>query len=73
MQLILALSALVALALIYFFLPETSHPGMRGIDKYLLKHPEARQKGRVGFKWVNPFVTLKLLRSPNLLALVSRH
>jgi hypothetical protein len=72
MQLILALASLVAFALIYFFLPETSHPGARGIDKFLLTHPEVRHKGRVGFKWINPLVALELLRSPNLLALVSR-
>ncbi|KAH7924084.1 MFS general substrate transporter [Leucogyrophana mollusca] len=47
--------------LVYLLLPETSHPGTRGIEKL----PESR---RSRFVWINPLGSLWLLRSPNLLA-----
>ncbi|KAI0782099.1 major facilitator superfamily domain-containing protein [Abortiporus biennis] len=45
-----------------FFLPETSHPGTRGVEKVT----EAGDKSR--FVVINPFKCLALLRSPNALA-----
>ncbi|KAL5533973.1 hypothetical protein ACEPAG_433 [Sanghuangporus baumii] len=47
--------------LVLFFLPETSHPGERGIEK---ANPNSR-----GLVWLNPFRSLWLLQSPNLLAI----
>lgn len=68
MQLILGAATLIALAGMLLFFPETSHPGARGIDKW-------RQQAAVGmrfkFVWVNPLSALWLLKSPNLLAVVS--
>lgn len=64
MQYVLCIAAIFALAIIVFGFPETSQPGLRGIDKLL----EA-EKGR--FVWLNPLDGLWLLRSPNLLAVVS--
>lgn len=45
-------------------LPETCHQGTRGIDK--LGGTASSRK----FVWINPFASLGLLRSPNLLAMV---
>lgn len=51
--------------LTFLLQPETSQPGARGIDK-------ARAEGRkVGWVWLNPLKSLGLLRSPNVLFLVS--
>jgi len=44
--------------LLFFFLPETAHPGTRGIDKI-----EGQKKA---FVWINPFRCLAFLRSPNV-------
>lgn len=70
MQNALCICGLIAFVLVYFFLPETSHPGGRGIDREL-KNAEA--KGIVAKRWhfLNPFKSLMLLRSPNLMAIVS--
>ncbi|KAJ8588637.1 MFS general substrate transporter [Rhizopogon salebrosus TDB-379] len=57
----LAAWGLLEMFLIYFFLPETSHPGTMGIDKVL-------RKRRFHIAWVNPLSSLLLLRSPNLFA-----
>ena len=57
--------AFFLIILFTFFLPETSHPGARGIDKLL-------EKGeKPGFVVLNPFSSLWLLRSPNILLVVS--
>jgi hypothetical protein len=48
----------------HFGLPDTSHPGTRGIDKAF--------GGKFKWVWLNPFKCLWYMRSPNLLALVSR-
>ena len=57
--------AIVCWVLTFFFQPETSQPGARGIDK-------ARAKGeKVGWVWLNPLKSVALLRSPNVLFLVS--
>jgi len=65
LHLSLAAFALTAFACILFCFPETSHPGVRGIDKYY-------QEGRVHPRWrpviLNPFAQLDMLRSPSILA-----
>ncbi|KAJ7502894.1 MFS general substrate transporter [Mycena galericulata] len=53
-------------------LPETSHPGTRGIDKIEPElidgsEPQASRKFTMRWVWLNPFSCLWLLRSPNLL------
>lgn len=63
MQYSVAVASIVAFTLMYYFLPETSHPGERGFEK--------RPVSERGWVWLNPLKSLKLLRSPNLLALVS--
>ncbi|EGN96468.1 hypothetical protein SERLA73DRAFT_112755 [Serpula lacrymans var. lacrymans S7.3] len=60
MQLILGGWGLIAIVLVFLFLPETTHPGTRGKDKV----PETERRR---FKLVNPFDSLWLLRSPNVL------
>ncbi|KAK0463404.1 MFS general substrate transporter [Armillaria novae-zelandiae] len=64
-QIALAFAGFVAFVLMFLFLPETSHPGSRGIDKMR----EADGALSKGWKWVwlNPFASLALLRSPNLM------
>ncbi|OAX33669.1 MFS general substrate transporter [Rhizopogon vinicolor AM-OR11-026] len=52
---------LLEMLLIYLSLPETSHPGVMGIEKVTAKR-------RFNIAWVNPLSSLWLLRSPNLLA-----
>ncbi|KII89528.1 hypothetical protein PLICRDRAFT_109834 [Plicaturopsis crispa FD-325 SS-3] len=70
MQLSLGLSGLIAFVLMYFLLPETSHPNARGIDK--LAAEEGLPEGVTPRKWVwvNPMGSLRLLRSPNLVAVM---
>ncbi|KAF9026821.1 MFS general substrate transporter [Hymenopellis radicata] len=60
----LAVAGLLTFLLLFTFLPETSHPGSRGIDKYRAKLGDSN-----GFEWVwlNPFASLAILRSPNIL------
>lgn len=59
---VVALSFLVFTILLQ---PETSQPGARGMDK-------ARARGeKVGLVMLNPFKSLALLRSPNILLVVS--
>lgn len=69
MQLIVGAIGLVVFGIIWFYMPETSHPGARGIDKLRLK-----AESGVRIKWtnylVNPFAPLGLLRAPNVLAVV---
>lgn len=48
---------------VYFFLPETSHPGERGAERMF-------GEGKRRWQWLNPFSSLALLRAPNLLVLV---
>ena len=63
MQLALMVAGLVMFTLVFFFLPETSHPGTRGVDK--------AEGGRVRWVWLNPFGSAALLRSPNVTLVVS--
>ncbi|KAJ7131059.1 MFS general substrate transporter [Mycena epipterygia] len=55
-----------------FYLPETSHPGVTGLEKMAkieLKAtdtPDTEQRPPFRWVWLNPFACLWLLRSPNL-------
>lgn len=60
MQVILGVCAGVMLLVVLAFLPETSHPGTRGVDKMIEKD------GKSGWVWLNPFKAIALLRSPNV-------
>lgn len=66
MQFALAVCGVLAFIAMGLFLPETSHPGTRGIDKVA----RDSQGSRPAFVWVNPLSSLWLMRSPNLLATV---
>lgn len=62
MQYAVAIAGVISYGLMFFLLPETSHPNSRGVDKL----PNSGWK----WAWLNPFRCLWLLRSPNLLTLV---
>lgn len=64
MQAILSAFGLVEFVAMYFFFPETSQPGARGIDKL------ASESQRSRFIFINPLRPLALLRSPILLLIV---
>jgi len=59
---ILGLLGLIAFTAIYLFFPETSQPGVRGIDKMKEEHGSSRS-----FVFINPLRSLLLLRSPIML------
>ncbi|THH29030.1 hypothetical protein EUX98_g5165 [Antrodiella citrinella] len=59
MQLALAVAGVATLVFVIVFLPETSHPGVRGVDKV--------EEGKTKWVWLNPLKSLTLLRSPNVL------
>ncbi|KAK7679623.1 hypothetical protein QCA50_017334 [Cerrena zonata] len=65
MQTILFGLGFVMLLVTMFLLPETSHPGARGVDKLV------EAEGRSRWVWLNPFECLSLLRSPNIILLAS--
>lgn len=65
MQVGVGFAALLTFSLMYFGMPETSHPGTRGIDKMF--------DGKFKWVWLNPFRCLRFMRSPILFALVSQH
>ena len=68
----LFVTGLAAFLLILFFLPETSHPGARGVDKALEGLDDCHtERRRSTFVFLNPLSSLALLRSPNLMAMVS--
>ncbi|KAG1808328.1 major facilitator superfamily domain-containing protein [Suillus variegatus] len=48
---------------IYLSFPETSHPGTLGIDKL-------SSRGSTHIAWINPLSSLRLLRSPNVSAVM---
>ncbi|KAF8889821.1 hypothetical protein BD779DRAFT_1519102 [Infundibulicybe gibba] len=60
----------LAIMLLLFF-PETSHPGKRGIDKLQPAPASSLWRSWKPFL-INPLRPLSLLRSPNILAVVSR-
>ena len=64
MQTGVGFAAFLTYVLMYVGMPDTSHPGTRGIDK--------RFDGKFKWVWLNPFKCLWYMRSPNLLALVSQ-
>lgn len=62
MQLVLAVSGVLALACVIAFFPETMPPNTRGIDK------KCQETGRRwSFEFINPLTPLWLLRSPLLM------
>jgi MFS family permease len=76
MQLIIFAMSFVALICIAVFLPETSHPGSRGVDKLLALEANIGLSPGVksrAWKWVwlNPFKALAMLRGPNILFVIS--
>ena len=71
MQMALAASGLVGLTCVVVFLPETSHPGSRGVDKLAYDLLGTRRPTRWKLEFINPFGALWLLRSPVLMAVVS--
>lgn len=60
-QVALGVWGLIQMGLMYWFLPETAHPGTRGIDR--LKDEGSRKR----LVLVNPFRSLGMLRSPILI------
>jgi len=64
MQLALGIVGLLSFLAIFFFFPETYHPGKRGVDKL---DPNLHPRWRPVL--LNPLQPLWLLRSPNLLAI----
>ena len=68
MQAALGITGFMTFVSILLFFPETSQPGARGIDKLQLTTAGAASRPVV---FINPFKCLLLLRSPNLLAVVS--
>ncbi|KAK7679622.1 hypothetical protein QCA50_017333 [Cerrena zonata] len=60
MQVFLSGFGFLLLLATFFTLPETSHPGARGVDKMI------EAEGRSTWVWLNPFSSLKLLKSPNI-------
>jgi hypothetical protein len=71
MQLALGLMGVAIFVAILLFLPETSHPGTRGIDKLAVKMVESGASSSRMLVFVNPFRPLTLMRSPNLMVVVS--
>lgn len=63
MQYVLFISAVLTYIPIVLSLPETSHPGARGIDKIA-------EDEKSNFVFLNPLGCYWLLRSPNLFAVV---
>ncbi|KAK0472280.1 MFS general substrate transporter [Armillaria novae-zelandiae] len=63
MQFILGGAGFGAFVCMYLFFSETSHPGVRGVDKLKIE-----EHSKAPFVWVNPLRSLALLRSPNLVA-----
>ena len=77
MQMFIFSMGLVAFIFVALFLPETSHPGTRGID---LLHAREVSEGlgsspiktkRWRMVWINPFKSLVMLRGPVILFVVS--
>ncbi|KAF7318780.1 hypothetical protein HMN09_00390300 [Mycena chlorophos] len=70
-QLGLFVTGLVIFCAVYFLMPETAHPGTRGVDKLLSRDRnsdgEDSERRRTPIVWLNPFGCLWLLRSPNVL------
>ncbi|KAF8577031.1 MFS general substrate transporter [Ramaria rubella] len=69
MQLLIFSMGLVGFISVATFLPETSHPGCRGIDKYFTPDVIGVPAKKRAWKWVwlSPFQSLTLLRGPVIL------
>ncbi|KZS89819.1 MFS general substrate transporter, partial [Sistotremastrum niveocremeum HHB9708] len=65
MQGCLGVVGLIALLLVILLLPETMHPGTRGIDRAQTELVNGEKKAR-RFVFLNPFSALALMRSPVL-------
>lgn len=70
MQFALGMAGLIGFIFMFAFFPETSHPNSRGIDKVIRNSDGTKISS--GFKIINPFKTLLLLRSPLLIMMVRR-
>lgn len=67
LQLALGMCGVALFATVLLFLPETSWPRTRGIDKLR----EADESVDVRWSWLrNPFAHISIFRSPNVLAAV---
>ena len=64
MQAGVGFAAALTYLIMHVGMPDTSHPGTRGIDKEF--------GGAFKWVWLNPFRCLRYMRSPNLLAMVSQ-
>ena len=64
MQAGVGFAAALTYLLMHVGMPDTSHPGTRGIDKEF--------GGTFKWVWLNPFKCLRYMRSPNLFAMVSQ-
>jgi len=71
MQVALGVLGVAIFVAILLFLPETSHPGTRGIDKLVTELVESGASSSRMIVFVNPFKALTLMRSPNLMVVVS--
>jgi hypothetical protein len=67
MQGMLGLVGLIAFIAVYYFFPETSQPGARGIDK--MKATDGTNSSR-SLIFINPLQSIWLLRSPIMLSMV---
>lgn len=79
MQFILFIASTLLAIFMLVYLPETSQPRSRGIDKLLESESslvgeddvDRSSKQRRRWVWLNPFQSVAMFRSPNLLAVVS--
>ncbi|KAI0081509.1 MFS general substrate transporter [Panus rudis PR-1116 ss-1] len=60
MQVILGICGAVMWLVTFLLLPETTHPGTRGVDKLI------ESEGKAKWVWLNPFRSLWLFQSPNI-------
>lgn len=81
MQVLLAAMGLGITIVVFVYLPETSHPGVRGLDKWNAQRrvkniengthgEENKDKESWHWVWLSPLSTLTLLKSPVILLLV---
>ena len=69
MQGFLGVVGFLIFCMMYCWFPETSQPGCRGIDKM---RAESGENTKSHFYFINPLRPMLLLRSPNLLLIVSK-
>lgn len=82
MQFILLAWGAILWLCMHLWLPETSHPGTRGVDKAIEDDGSANFPAGEGnavrtrawrWVWLNPLGCLELLRSPNIFCVVCRN